>query len=392
MIRARAWLIGNQPFLGSLAMRLILVEDTSIDTFSTDGKDLRYNPACLDYSTDSMLQCAVAEIVMHCALGHHVRMGSRDLKRWNLACDYVVYPLLLDAGLEIYPGQRHLLEPAFKGMNAETIYKHLEEQEAIPPDPETGAGMVGLPEPSQGAEGGAQPVNGQPGGTGEVTPAAPGHDQGALAEAAGEWEVNVRQAVNVAKRQNPGSVPGFIDEIVKVMNEVKVDWRSVLRRFIEVSNTKDYSWTQPNRRMLSLGYVVPGLIPDGVGHVVLAIDTSASMDQEALAKLGGEVQGVLDEGAVDKVTVVFADTEVHRSAEYGKGDQVDFTCVGRGGTAFAPTFEWIEANTLDAVAVIYFTDLDCYEFGSAPPIPVLWACHVPEFREPPFGEVLVVPE
>jgi predicted metal-dependent peptidase len=382
MLRARAALIRDQAFFGSLAMRLVLEPDLKVETFSTDGTVLRYNPESLDYMTDPVIQTCVAEVVLHCALGHHVRMGSRDLKRWNLAADYVVYPMLQDAGFVIHPGQLHLAEePRFKGLNVEQVYKHLDEEEAIPPDPETGAGMGGL-----GADG--QP---SPGGPGQITPAAPGHDQAALAEAADEWEVNTRQAINVAKRQDPGKVPGFIEEIVKVLQEVKVDWRSTLRRFIEISSTKDYSWTNPSRRMMAMGYYVPGIVSDGIAHIVLAIDTSASMSQEALAEIGAEVQGVLDEGAVDKITVVFADTQVHRHTECVKGDLIDFTCTGRGGTAFGPTFEWIEQNVLDAAVLIYFSDLECHEFGLQPAPPVLWARHGGYQNDPPFGEVLQLP-
>jgi predicted metal-dependent peptidase len=382
MLRARAALIRDHAFFGSLAMRLILEPDEKIDTFSTDGKVLRYNPAALDYMTDPVIQTAVAECVMHCALGHHVRMGSRDLQRWNLAADYVVYPMLEDAGFVIHPGQLHLIEDAFKGLNVEEVYKLLDEEEATPPDPETGAGMGGL-----GADG--QP---SPGGPGQITPAAPGHDQGALSEAAEEWEVNTRQAINVAKRQDPGNLPGFIQEIIKVINEVQVDWRTVLRRFIEPSSTKDYSWTNPSRRMLAMGYVVPGIVSDGVGHIVLAVDTSVSMDQSALAKIGGELQGVLDEGAVDRITVLFADTRVYGATTYVKGEQIDFHCVGRGGTAFAPTFKWIAENEPDASAVIYFTDLECHEFGPEPATPVLWARFGHYQYDPPFGEVLQIPD
>jgi predicted metal-dependent peptidase len=396
MLRARAALIRDQAFFGSLAMRLVLEPDPKVETFSTDGTVLRYNPESLDYMTDPVIQTCVAEVVLHCALGHHVRMGSRDLKRWNLAADYVVYPMLQDAGFVIHPGQLHLAEePRFKGLNVEQVYKLIDEQQKdeqpCPDEP----GQCDAPPDECVCLGGGNPTqaDGQPspGGPGQITPAAPGHDQAALAEAADEWEVNTRQAINVAKRQNPGNLPGFVEEIVKVLQEVKVDWRSVLRRFIEISSTKDYSWSNPSRRMMAMGYYVPGVVSDGIAHIVMAIDTSTSMSQEALAEIGAEVQGVLDEGAVDKITVVFADTQVHRHIECVKGDLIDFTCTGRGGTAFGPTFEWIEQNVLDAAVLIYFTDLECHEFGLQPAPPVLWARHGDYQNDPPFGEVLQLP-
>lgn len=376
MTRARAALIRDHAFFGSLAMHLDIVPDPKAETFSTDGRELKYNPAFLDTLTETETQTVVGETALHCALGHHTRMGGRDLKRWNAACDFVVWPMLRDAGFSIPYMAHGWFREEFKGMNAEAIYKHLEEEESIPPDPETGAG-------APDAEDGSSMS------MGEVTPAAGEHDQAALQEASEEWEVTTRQAVNVAKRQ-AGDVPGFIQEVIEHIEESVVDWRSILRQFVEPSTTKDYSWAQPNRRMLGLGYIVPGVVSDGVAHIAVAIDTSASVNTEALQKIGGEVQALLDEGAVDMVTVLFADTRVNRIVEYVKGETIDFTCDGRGGTAFAPTFAKIE-ELQDVRATIYFTDLECWEFGPEPNYPVLWAQHGSYGNQPPFGEVLKLP-
>jgi len=429
MQRARAVLIRDHAFFGSLAMHLECVEDRTVERFSTDGNRLRYNPEFLDTLTEPETQACVGEVVLHCALGHHTRMGARDLQRWNKACDYVVWNMLLDAGFTLPQAAQDFLDPSLAGLNAEQVYKELtlREQRQEPEDDNSngddddtsaderdgddkGPGDGNSDEdPSDDGDqpggSGGQPTrsdaSGEQGGTeevepssgfGDVTPAAPAHDQATLQEAAEEWEVTTRQAVNVAKRQDPGNLPGFIQEIVKVMNEVKVDWRQVLRRFVEPSNTKDYSWTAPNRRMMSMNFYVPGIISDGVAHLGLAIDTSASMDSSALEKIGGEVQALLDEGAVDKVTLLFADTRVNRTAEYVKGETIDFSCDGRGGTAFAPTFEWINEQYLDIRALIYFTDLECWEFGVEPDYPVLWAQHGHYNATPPFGEVMQLPD
>lgn len=223
---------------------------------------------------------------------------------------------------------------------------------------------------------GGDPVpdsHGDPGRCGEILDAAPPHDKAALAEAAEEWEVATRQAVNIARRIGEGKLPGFLEQVVEHLNDAHTDWRDVLRRFVEPSNTKDYSWTRPNRRLMSQGYYVPGLISDGVNHVALIVDTSGSVDEEALGRFGAEVQGALDDGAVDKVTVIMADTHVRHSAEYESGSVIDFTVVGRGGTNFAPSFAWINENAPDVACAIYFTDLKCNDFGPEPYYPVLWA-------------------
>jgi predicted metal-dependent peptidase len=92
--------------------------------------------------------------------------------------------------------------------------------------------------------------------------------------------------------------------------------------------------------------------------------------------------------------VIFADERVHRTAEYVRGELIDFTCEGRGGTDFAPTFAWINENAPDVSAAIYFTDLDCSTYGEEPTYPVLWAAYgdprMLKLFAPrvPFGEVM----
>jgi predicted metal-dependent peptidase len=98
-----------------------------------------------------------------------------------------------------------------------------------------------------------------------------------------------------------GSVAGFLVPIVEQNKEAKHDWRQELRRFIDPSQRKDYSCSRPNRRFLSTGLILPGFVPDGVNHLAWIVDTSSSIDLEALARAGAEGQAALDEGAVDKI-------------------------------------------------------------------------------------------
>jgi predicted metal-dependent peptidase len=60
-------------------------------------------------------------------LQHHTRRGGRNPRRWNMACDYAINPMLLDAGLTL--PKDVLLDNRFRGMSAERIYNLLEEEE-----------------------------------------------------------------------------------------------------------------------------------------------------------------------------------------------------------------------------------------------------------------------
>ena len=240
--------------------------------------------------------------------------------------------------------------------------------------------------------------HGDPGEDGEVLDAAPSHDQAANDEAAQEWEIAVRQAVNICRRQNEGKLPGFVQQVIDKLNDPETDWRDVLRRFADpLSSTKDYSWSQPSRRMLSQGYVVPGLVSDGVHHVALLIDASYSIDEDKLATFGGETQAMLDDGGVDQLTVVWFDTRVTKVVEYGKGDIIDWEVPGRGGTAFAPAFQYVTDNCPDVACAILFSDLECSDWGPEPSFPILLAAYGNDparlqhyIKAAPFGEAIEV--
>jgi predicted metal-dependent peptidase len=152
-----------------------------------------------------------------------------------------------------------------------------------------------------------------------------------------------------------------------------------------------------------MGIWSPGTVDDGIGHIVVAVDDSGSVDRNMLARFGGECQAILDEGIVDKITLVIADDGVHHCAEYSRGDILDFAeALGRGGTSYTPTFRYVADNVdQDVTGLVYFTDLDCTTFGAEPDYPVLWAAYeqplfrhlLPgRFKTVPFGDCMELTE
>src|ERR1700734_1913136 len=124
--KARTSLILDHPFFGSLLFRLKGRECRSIPTMATDGVSIYYNPDFVETLNAATLAGTLAHEVMHPALHHHVRRSGRDPKRWNVACDYAINPLLVDAGLSLPEGV--LLDDRFRAMSAEQIYSLIESE------------------------------------------------------------------------------------------------------------------------------------------------------------------------------------------------------------------------------------------------------------------------
>ena len=87
---------------------------------ATDGRRIVYNPQFVRQLKPAELEGVVAHEVMHCALAHHCRRGSRNPQIWNQAADYAINPLLLSAGIALPAGV--LVNPEFANLSAEEIY------------------------------------------------------------------------------------------------------------------------------------------------------------------------------------------------------------------------------------------------------------------------------
>jgi len=373
LTRARTQLVMDHPFFGSLALRLQVVEDHTSQTAYTNGVVLGYNPAFIGNLTLEETKWLVGHEVMHLACLHHTRRAGREPGRWNVAADYAINAILKEVGFKTPAG--FLLEDRFDGRSAEAIY-------ALLPDPE-GNGRNG------GADqGGADPDElGTTFGPGEVRD-APGNSSGDLKQAEAQWRVHLAQAAQQA--QAMGSLPGSIKRLIDTVLHPAVDWRVLLRHFVEQAARNDYSWLPPSRRYLAQGICLPGLNAKELGRIVIAVDTSGSIDTVALSQFAAEISAILEEYDT-VIDVVYCDTRIQGHQVFGKADlPLKLSPVGGGGTDFRPVFDWV-ASEPDPCCLIYFTDLECDRFPSdAPEYPVLWVQYGDARRLVPFGEVIEI--
>lgn len=399
---ARAVLMTEQPFYATLSLHLELFEDATCKEMWTDGKRLGFNPSFVEGLKPSTLRALVASAVSSCARLHHIRRGNRSPEDWKKACAYSVNPELKQAGFNLPDGA--LINPAYSDLSEEEIFQRLQKAKqdgnnGKPKDQQGAGAQQAAPSSGRGKPDGNQQANAgdQPGAAMvEIRDAAPAHEPGKLTASENEWKANVRQALAVAKAHNAGSIPGHLQEIDAVTIAPVYNWKEELRAFIDQSSVKDYSWMNPNRRYIGAGLILPGLVADSLSHVVYVIDDSYSIDQDAFTACSAEAKAALDEGAADKITVVFCNVAVHLVMTFERGEEMAITARGSGGTRFAPAFEWIEDNAPDASAIVYLTDLDCKpeHFGEQPAAPVIWAAYgerstiARRAAKVPFGEVL----
>jgi predicted metal-dependent peptidase len=387
--KARTALLLDHPFFGSLLFRLGARPTTSIQTMATDGISLFYNPDFVDTLNAAELIGTLAHEVLHPALQHHTRRGDRNRKRWNIACDYAINPLLLDARLTL--PKDVLIDHRFRGMSAERIYNLIEEQVTAPSEqstsgePSSEGGSGDEPSlPNQGESEPNAPVT--PGGFGQVldAPEPEGDDGDSVAEQARDWKIAVEQAENVARLA--GKLPAGVTRSLEQSEAAGVDWRELLRRAWSETIPSDYSWMPPNRRHIWAGLYLPGVRSEGAGEIAIAVDCSGSINARQLGLFESEIRSILEGQRPSRVHVLYFDTEVHKVEVYEAGQPIALTPVGGGGTNFVPCFCWLDERGIVPQTLVFLTDL-CGAFPrEAPAYPVLRAST--ESGRAPFGQVI----
>jgi predicted metal-dependent peptidase len=389
--KARTALLLDHPFFGSLLFRLKGQERTSIQTMATDGVSLFYNPEFVATLSQGELAGILAHEVMHPALQHHTRRGDRSLNRWNMACDYAINPLLIDAGLAL--PKDVLLDHRFRGMSAEHIYNLLDQDEqeskqksgsSNRSDDPSKSGDDGESSQDGSEDGPSAPIT--PGGVGQVldaplTEEADGKDS---SEQARDWQIAVEQAESLAKLA--GKVPTGLERSIKEAAQATVDWRELLRRLWSDTAPADYSWMRPNRRHIWVGLYLPGTVREGVGEIVIAVDCSGSVSARQLGLFEAEIRSILEGQRPQRTHVMYFDALVQKVDTYEAGQPIQLKPKGGGGTDFRPCFQWLDENHIVPQTLVFLTDLDGSFPNAAPAYPVLWAST--ESRHAPFGQVI----
>ncbi len=349
LTHARTSLLLDHFFFGRLALYLEFVEEPECKTLAVDGKHIFYSPDYVLSLSRELTKSAIVHEIMHCVFTHQCRRGSRDPRAWNVAGDYAINDIIKKAGFPLDKNWLH--SPAFADMSAEHIYEL-------------------LPKDDKGDNGG-----------GTKGAAA---SEAAVKDNAIDWEIAVSQAAQAAKTH--GNTPKGLERFFGELDAPKVPWREVLQRFITQITRDDYAWNRPNKKYLSMGWLMPSLYSESMGEIAVVIDTSGSIDQPMLDAFGAEIKAIVDQTRPIKLTVIYCDAAVNHVDEFAAGEDLKFKMRGGGGTDFRPPFNLIERRDTQPMALVYLTDGYGPFPKQAPEYPVMW-CMTTSVRGP-WGENL----
>ena len=157
------------------------------------------------------------------------------------------------------------------------------------------------------------------------------------------------------------------------------DWRSLLNRFV-MDETKDYSFTPPDRRLQDLDFFLPDYNETETPrlNVLFMVDISASLKDQEVAMASAEICAAIEQfGGMLNGSIGFFDTKVRRVVPITNAENLlKLTPFSGGGTDFQCVFDYVRdqmTNNRPSEIVIMTDgkgDFPDYEVSLG--IPVLW--------------------
>ena len=388
---ARTRLILDKPFLGALVLRMPMkpADPKWCRTIGTDARAFYYNPDYIDSLSVDQTQFALAHEALHCALSHFARREHRDRRRWDIACDLAINPLLIREGMTAPPGA--LYDIGFEGMMAEEIYPNIKEdtQEETHDEHLYGNDSDNRNDASQQTDGGDGDEGDEEGGGG----GSGGEAQHGMAppESMSEAEkeqlsIQWRQRLAGAAQQamQAGKLGGNLRRLVDHLLQPQLPWRMLLARYMTASSRDDYSYMRPSRREGSA--IFPTLRSSQV-DVLVVLDTSGSIRSSEMRELVSEIDAIKGQMRA-RIALHACDYELAEGGPWVYEPWEEFSLpqdiLGGGGTRFTPVFKWVEATAINPDLLVYFTDAEGEFPQQEPAFPVIWL--VKGRAEVPWGQ------
>jgi len=344
-----------------------------IPTAATNGRDEVYGTAFVNKLDLKELAFVVVHEAYHKMLRHltvWVKLYEEDPQLANMACDYVINLAIVkrDPNEKIVAVPKvdgkaiALLDKRFDNMNSKQVYDILKQEK----ESRKGNG----PGPSGD------------GGNGETLDHHDWEGARELTEKEREQLVkDVDQAIRqgqITAQKLHGKGGGNLDRELSELLDPKVDWRELLRDFVtNICSGRDMSsWRKPNRRFLATDVIMPSMVSERVGHLVIGVDTSGSIGGPELTRFLTEVMAIAERVQPDKVDLIYWDGAVAGHEVYNSGTLATLLSStkpkGGGGTDPRCVTAYLDKHGIKPECGIMLTDGYVPNWGDWD-FPVLWA-------------------
>jgi predicted metal-dependent peptidase len=325
--RALSWFVSSYPLLGGVAAGITLVADAeiaraygiSVAAVDTDAAEIYINP--LREFSDEEWRFVLAHEMLHAALRHGDRTGTRDPYLFNIAADYVINGWLREMQIGTMPDGL-LYDAELKDLSAEEVYDRI-------------AGDLRRMRRLATLRGkGAGDILGGPLGS--------PRDYVDLDEF---YRRGLARGLDLHQQQERGFLPGGLVEEIRALSHPPLPWDARLARWFDEFVPRPEplrSYARPSRRQAATPDIPRAgrwFPPEEIARCTFGVvlDTSGSMDRTLLGKALGAIASYAEARDVPAARVVFCDTAPHDAGYLPVTEIAGRVRVhGRGGTVLQP--------------------------------------------------------
>jgi predicted metal-dependent peptidase len=346
-------------------------------TAYTDGINKVYcREYVAEYDSEPKLRGLILHENLHVALKQIPRHRDleHDHKLLNYAMDFVVNDIIKHTdGVTGYNKEPLVLlpdgalyHPMFHDWAVRKVYNYLKQRkDEVDKANEKGEYLESCPQQNKSSSGGAdkdetdidEALRSMDGGTDE-------HRFGEVTEMDAEQIKKMEGEIDKALRQGgmlAGRMGATIPRVIGDMLEPQVDWREVLREFVQsaMRGKDEYTWRKMSKAYLANDMYIPSMHSETMGELVVAIDTSGSINNEQISAFASELASICDVCSPEKVRVLWWDTKVHGEQVFA-GNYQDIgnmlKPMGGGGTHVGCVSDYMIKNSVNAEVLVIFTD------------------------------------
>lgn len=349
-----------------------------VPTACTNGRDVMYGRAFIDKLSEANVKGVILHENLHKAFRHTTmwkHLYEDHAQMANMACDFVINQMIVDTDKdrgEVQLPKEGLLDPKYRGWDSQQVFNDLKQQaKQGSVHVKTVGDQEGKDVPvEQGGKGGLDGVD-----------SLDEHDWQGAKDMGKEEKEALAKDIDQALRQGAilaGKMKGNVPREVTDALEAKVDWREALREFVNsfCMDKDESTWRRPNRRWIDQDVYMPSLIGESVGRIVVAIDTSGSIDGKQIGQFLGEVKKICDTVKPEGIDLLYWDTRVcqHEKYEQDQLDNLLSTTKPRGGGGTNPQciVDYIKNKQIKAECAIILTDGYVSSWGEGWACPTLW--------------------
>lgn len=367
--QAKAKLLVDYPYFGTIASKLELVLNDDIQAFKSNGVKLEYNSDFFAELELSEMEFVFANGAMHASLAHESRKNNRSGWLWQMATDYAVNDMLVENGMD-RPWQA-TYSKRFCGLYAEEIYSELKD-DILRDELEYEADDEDDVQNNDNKEENQNQQESQ-----EI-------EQDTLLEEQ-LFEEFSKSVLETEKQRD--ELPDGLERFFDLNYDGKIDWRDELKAAIDKFHKDDYTLLPPNKKFLHMGLYLPSCISNRF-QIVIAVDSSGSVDENLLNEFLSEINFLMMTIQNYQIDLLVCDDKIHVHKVFYSGDTLAVNVKGSGGTDFRPVFDFVEDELRDIKLLLYFTDLDGKFPSKHPDYDVKWV--TPKEGDIPFGDIIVL--